>query len=127
MNIRSWLKNYMKEKSDMIKEITGISLYEKIDYYWVDNLTYDDLRYIKWNLKENINYSHEYDDFIRNSFCPQCLIYVNDCANCDYSKYNGPRGRKDTKWSKIDIKIEKYLECENFEYLNYLLTYIKWN
>ena len=80
-NAKQKIKNYMKEKNQILKNKTGLNLYYKGDYQDINKLTSEQAKNI---IKELKKIKHVNDTAI----CPQCITFFDfyRCTDCTYRK-----------------------------------------
>ena len=127
---RSFLLNYMKQKSDFIEELTGIKLYEKFDYTRARRLRYNEVKWIIWNINLISNNPMVTDTQI----CPQCELARirkrHGCGKCSYSlKHKACGGFMFSTYSSIRNSINNLCKIDIVDAIGQetIQLYFKWN
>jgi len=93
---------FLKEKNRIIKEITGINLFNDRDYKEVYNLP-------EKKTLEFLSKLKRYDDDIH--ICPWCLFHVltkKTCSKCGYGKRHNRCIDPDSNYTKIINRLKKH-------------------
>ena len=99
------LEFYMREKNELIEDLTGMELYQEEDYEWAHTVSDEDITVFFASLPCSPGIS----SFIYAPYCPQCFKFYSQCYKCTYScaPCRPWQGSVGSRW----IKIRHILEC----------------
>ena len=105
------LRRFLKLKDEAVFKKTGIHYANKEDIADVDKMADKDIVRFFDKMKNRIKYILTIKKAIPDDVtCVWCEIYHNiiiECSNCSYGKRNGECIERNSKYSKIAIKLEK--------------------
>lgn len=100
-----------KLKQNMIKEYSGIDIYNENDYNEIKSWSEFKCNYILNNMKE---YLEEKTICSDRDICPWCILYLDDCVKedekdlkCKYGKRHGQCKSRSSDYYKIHLGLSK--------------------
>ena len=123
---RKFILNYMRDKNEIIYELTGKWLFCKEDFIDIEDKDKTIINKMYFHLKKILKMNHQYyeHNFLYSEFSPHCYGLWK-CNQCSWAVNNGMCSSYNSHWYKITNKALKRVDDNT--YTNAFIYFIKWN